>query len=91
MTRDKRCVRIKKENFTLYRRITMYQNRTKSPLTIRFRCPSYIGGPWGERKRAESKGDINKRQSYSSERGRIWKSEWWLRKGPHALSSLPTP
>ena len=55
MIRDKRCVRIKKENFSLYRRITMYQNRTKSPLTIRFTCPSCIGGPWGERKRAESK------------------------------------
>lgn len=75
MIRDKRCVRIKKENFSLYRRITMYQNRTKSPLTIRFTCPSCIGGPWGERKRAESKGDINKRQSYSSERGRICKSQ----------------
>ena len=75
MTRDKRCVRIKKENFSLYRRITMNQSRTTSPLTIRFTCPSYIGGPWGERKRAESKGDINKGENYSSERGRICKSK----------------
>lgn len=75
MTRDKRSVRIKKENFSLYRRITMYQNRAKSPLTIRFTCSSYIGGPWGERKRAESKGDINKRENYSSERGRMCKSK----------------
>lgn len=60
----------------------MYQNGTKSPLTLGPTCPGYIGGPLGESKRKESKEDINKRGNYRSERRGIGKSKKYGLKRP---------